>query len=330
MSINVADVVAQYGAFYKPGSDNQKNLRNMIYKAKETAALFQDRPSDDTIFRSNMASLTRVVQPFQKAYTPIGALTFKPNQFDLFKMKIDLQETPDDLEATYVGFLANVAEIERAKWPFVRWWLEQHVMPKAEEDLETAEYFGGVYAAPADGVAGAAGTSMNGIRKVIRGYATAGRTNLGNGAIATGAAADADADYCTQVEEFFEAIPSVFRSKLDLICVSPENLLKYRRGKRAKYGKDFNFLTNTGVSALLTLEDFPNVQVKGLESHAGSDLMWTSLPQNRIRALKKAALGNTMLVKEFAPRTVSAYTDWWEALNFEVPEFVFHNDQDLA
>jgi hypothetical protein len=58
--------------------------------------------------------------------------------------------------------------------------------------------------------------------------------------------------------------------------------------------------------------------------------MWTSLPQNRIRALKKAALGNTILVKEFAPRTVSAYTDWWEALNFEVPEFVFHNDQDLA
>lgn len=330
MSINVAQVVAQFGAYYKPGSDNQKNLKNMIYQAKETAALFQDRPTEDTIYRANLASLSRVIQPFQKAYTPISEIIFKPNQFDLFKLKIDLQETPDDLEATYLGFLANVAEIERAKWPFVRWWLEQHVMPKAEEDLETAEYFAGEYAAPAPGVAGAAGTSMNGLRKVIRGYATAGRTNLGNGAISTGAPAGDDADFCTQVEEFFEAIPSVFRSKMDTIILSPENELKYRKGKRAKYGKDLNFLTNTGVSALLTLEDYPSIKVKGLESHAGSDLMWTSMAINRIRPIKKAALGNTMLVKEFAPRTVSAYTDWWEALNFEVPEFVFHNDQDLA
>jgi hypothetical protein len=33
---------------------------------------------------------------------------------------------------------------------------------------------------------------------------------------------------------------------------------------------------------------------------------------------------------ESAKRVVSAYTDWWEVLNFEVPEFVFTNDQDLA
>lgn len=330
MSIEVAQVVAQYGAYYKPGSDNQKNLRNMIYKAKETAMLFQDRPTEDTIYRGNSASLNRVIQPFQKAFTPISTISFKPNQFSLFKLKIDLQETPDDLEATYLGFLANIAEVERAKWPFVKWWLEQHVMPKADEDLETAEYFGGVYQAPVDGVAGAAGTAMDGLRKVIRGYNIAGRTNLGNGAIATGAPAADDADFCTQVEGFFEGVPSVFRKKMDVICMSPENELKYRRGKRAKYGKDFNFLTNTGVSALLTLEDFPGVVVKGLESHAGSDLLWTSLANNRIRPTKKAAVSKTMLVKEFAPRTVSAYTDWWEALNFEVPEFVFHNDQDLA
>ncbi|WP_438946332.1 hypothetical protein [Sediminibacterium sp.] len=329
MSINVEDVVAQFGAFYKPGSDNQKNLRNMIYKPKETASFFQNRPSDDTIFRSNMAALTRVVQPFQKTFTPIGALTFKPNQFDLFQMKIDVQEAPDALVKTYVGFLGDIAEIDRSKWPFVRWFLEQHIMPKADEDLETLEYFAGVFAAPEEGVAGAAGTSMDGIRKVIRGYATAGRTNVGNGAISTGAPASDDADFCTQVEDFFEAIPSVFRKKLDIIFMSPENELKYRRGKRKKYGKDFNFVTNTGVSALLTLEDFPGIQVKGFESHAGSDLMWTSIPMNRIRALKKASLANTMLVKEYAPRTVSAYTDWFEALNFEVPEFVFHNDQDL-
>lgn len=330
MAIEVADVVAQFGAYYKPGSDNQKNLRDMLYKPSETAALFQARPSDDTIWRGTFASLNRIVQPFQKAFTPIGTIAFKPNQFSLFKLKIDLKETPDDIEATYLGFLGSLPEIERVNWPFVKWLIEKHVMPKKDEDLETNEYFSGVFAAPAPGVAGAAGTAMDGLRKVIRACNTAGRTNLGNGAIATGAAADDDADYCEQVEQFVESIPSLFRSKIDFVCMSKENKTKYRRGKRKKYGLQVNFMTGQGVSDLETIEDYPNIRVVGLESHTGSDLIWATMPANRIRPQKKAALANTMAVKEFAPREVSIYSDWWEALGFEVSEFLFHNDQDLA
>lgn len=330
MAIEVADVVAQFGAYYKPGSDNQKNLRDMLYKPSETAALFQPRPSDDTIWRGTFASMDRIVQPFQKAFTPLGTITFKPAEFSLHQLKIDMKETPDDLEATYVGFLTSVPEIERANWPFVKWLMEKHVMPKKEEDLEVYEYFKGVYAAPAPGVAGAAGTAMNGIRKFIRTYNTAGRTNLGNGAIATGAAADSDVDFCEQVEEFVESIPSVFRSKIDSVVMSKENRTKYRRGKRKKYGLQVNFLTGVGASDLDTIEDYPNISVMGLESHNGSDLMWATLAANRIRPQKKAALAKTMAVKEFSAREVSLYTDWWEVLGFEVPEFIFHNDQDLA
>lgn len=330
MAIDVADVVAQYGAFYKPGADNFLNLRNMIYKPADTAAHFQARPTEDTIYRGTLASLNRIIQPFQKAYTPIGDINFKPNQFDLFRLKIDIQETPDDLEATYLGFLTSIPNNERASWPFVRWYLENHVMPKKDEDLEVAEYFAGVHAAPAPGVAGAAGTSMDGLRKIIRGYNTAGRTNLGNGAIATGAAAADDVDFCTQVEQFVADMPTHFRKRIDKVFMSPDNELKYKRGKRKKYGRLESYLTGNNVSDLVTIEDFTNASVVGVESHAGSGLIWATIAANRIRPQKKASLANTMLVKEFAPRVVSAYTDWWEVLNFEVPEFIFHNDQDLA
>jgi hypothetical protein len=324
MALDVAAVIAQFGAHYKPGSDNQKNLRNMLYKVVETAQYFSNRPTTDTIWRGNLASLERIVQPFQKAYTPIGDMNFEPNEFSLFKIKIDKEEFPDELESTYLGFLADMEEVDRAKWPFVRWWMEQHIMPKKDEDLEQNEYFGGVYAAPANGVAGAAGTAMNGIRKVIRGYNAAGRLNLKNGPIVMGPVAGDPADYCTQVEEFVEAIPSLFRKKLDFIFMSPENELHYKKGKRKKYNTNYQ-----QASDLLTIEDFSNISVKGLESHSGSNLHWASIPANRIRPTKKAALANTMKV-ESAKRAVAAYTDWWEALNFEVPEFVFTNDQDLA
>lgn len=325
MSLTVTDVVTQFGAYYKPGSDNQKNLRNMIYKVIETAQYFSNRPTSDTIYRGTFASLSRIVQPFQKAFTNIGATTFKPNQFDLYHLKIDLQESPDDLEATYLGFLADMPENDRSKWPFVRWWMENHVMPKKDEDLETGEYYGGVYAAPTPGTAGAVGTAMNGVRKVIRGYNTDGRTNFTNGAIATGAAPASDEDVCTWVEEFVAALDIRVRAKVDFIFMNKDVELKYKRGKRIKYNTYYAQDTD-----LIKIADFPNASVKGLESHTGSELIWTSLKDNRIRPQKKASLADTMLVQQFAPRVVSAYTDWWEALNFEVPEFIFHNDQDLA
>lgn len=324
MSIDVSAVVSQFGAYYKPSSDNAKTLRDMMYQAAQTAALFQNRPTEDTIWRGNLATLERVVQPFQKAWTPVGAIEFTPNQFSLFNLKIDKEETPDDLEASYLGFLSAMPDNERSNWPFVRFLIEKHILPKKGEDLETVEYFGGVYAAPTPGTAGTAGTSMDGLHKVIKGYNTAGRTNLGNGAIATGAAASADADFCTQVEEFVEAIPSVFRKKVDVIAMSETLYRKYRRGKRAKYNINY-----AQASDLDIIEDCPNAKVVGLVSHEGSELMWATLAENRIRPIKKAALADTLKV-ESLKRSVYMYTNWWEALNFEVPEFVFHNDQDLV
>lgn len=328
MSIDVSDVVQDFGAFYKPGSDNAKNLRTMIYKPGKTATFFQLRPTEDTIWRGTLASIDRIIQPFQKTFSPISTTLFEPNEFPLYKLKIDLQETPDDLEATYLGFLADLPELDRAAWPFVRWWLENLIPPAKERDLELNEYFIGEYLAPpVPGTAGVVSTAMNGIRKIIRGYNTAGRTNLKNGAIVTGAFAGADADFCTQLEEFVEAIPSEIRSMIKNIFVKTDAATKYRRGKRDKYKLHVNYMDQ---STLATIEDYPTISVVGLDSMGASEMIWTSIPQNMIRPVKKASLKDQMKVQQFAPRVVSAYSDWWEVNNFEVPEFIFHNDNDLA
>ena len=326
MAINIADVVSQFGAYYIKNDTNMQRLRAMLYQPVETAKYFQERPGDDTVYRAVLSTLNRIVQPFQKAFTAIGTTTFKPNSFPLFKLKVDMTETPDDLEASYLGFLAAAQDLDRKNWPFIRWMVEVHVMGKIQEDLENNEYFAGVYAAPTSGTAGAAGTAMNGLRKVIRDYNTASRLNLGNGPIVTGAAAASAADFVTQVEEFVEDIPSLFRSRIDHIFMSKELQTKYRQGKRAKYNT--NYLQSTD---LLTLEDHSHISVVGLSSMsaASTGMYFATLKENRIRATKKAALANSMKI-ESAKRAVDLMTDWWEALNFEVPEFVFVNDQDLS
>lgn len=329
MSIDVSAVVAQFGAFYKPGSDNEKNLRKMLYERSNTAALFQDRPTADTIWRGTLASIERVVQPFQKAFTPIGGIVFTPNEFNLYKMKIDKSETPDDLESTFEGFLADMDSLDRAAWPFVRWLITEHIMPKKAEDLELNEYFLGEFAAPTPGTAGAVSTAMNGLRKVIRDYNTAARTNMGDGPIATGALAVDPADFCEQMEDFVEAMKPYFRKRFDSIVMSDTLARRYKRGKQKKYGLTVNFLSGKGMEDLATIEHQTNIKVVGVESMEGSELIFSTTKENRIRPVKKAALGSTMKV-ESLKREVFLLSDWLEALNFEVPDFVVHNDQDLA
>lgn len=324
MAIDVAAVKTQFGSYYIGNQANMKRLRSMLYQAAETAKYFQDRPGDDTIYRGVMSTLNRIVQPFQKAFTPIGTIVFEPNEFPLYKLKVDMSETPDDLEATYLGFLAAQPELDRAQWVFVRWLIEVHVMAKIQADLELNEYYKGVFTAPTAGTAGSAGTAMNGIRKVIRGYNTAGRLNLKNGPIVLGAVPAGKVAFCDYVETYADAIPSLFRDKIDYIFMSKELATRYKRGKREKYNINY-----AQTADLMTVEDYPNIKVVGLESMNGSSLIWTTIPENRVRPTKKASLANTMKI-ESAKRVVDLLTDWWEALNFEVPEFVFINDQDLV
>lgn len=319
--INVAAVVAQFGAYYLKNPENLARLRNMLYQKVETIQYFQNRPTSDTVYRCTQASLDRVVQPFQKTWTPIGTLTFLPNVIQLYKLKIDKEETPDDLEATYEGFLADMNDLDRANWPFVKWFMENHIMPAKQRDLEMNEYFKGVYAAPVTGVAGPAGTAMNGLEKTLSDYAIGGRSHMGSGPVATGVPSTDAVAWCTQVETFAEGINTLITDDCDNIFMSRTLARRYIRGRRIKYNSVYK-----QEADMVTVEDHTNLSIVGLKSHEGSNLIWTTTPANRIRPTKKAVLADTMKI-ESVKRSVAMFTDWWEALNFEVPEFVVTNDQ---
>ncbi len=328
MSIDITAVVNQFGSYYEKNPDNMKRLSSALYKPSETEAFFAARPQDSTVYKAVHSKMSRVLQGFQKKYTPLGGVTFLPNETSLFKLKVDLTETPDDLESTYLGFLAEQADLDRANWLFIRWMLENHVIPRMKQDMEENEIFQGVYAAPADGVAAAAGTALNGIRFHIRSFATSGRLGDGKGPIALGDIPGDDVDFCTYVEEFVEKIPALIRRQVDYIFMSLELETKYIKGRKRKYGREFNFVTSQDTA---TIENFNNISVKGLASmsHANSSMIWTTLSANRVRPTKKAALQDTFKI-ESAKRTVDMYTDFWTVPFFDIPELVFSNDKDLA
>lgn len=315
MAIDVSDVIAEYGNYYLNHGQNQNDLMQKLHRPSVTAEQFLTLPTNDTVVRKGTSAMDRVLQPFQKAFTPIGTLEFAPNRIDLFNMKVDKMEYPDDIVDSWVGFLEGMNEVERERWPFVRWMLEVHVLEQAREDFELNEVWGGAYAAPTPGTAGATGTAMDGIKTIMN--ANAAKINT----IATGAAPDAVEDVCTWVEDFFTQIEKEHRKRITKVYLNEDLHLKYRQGKRKKYNMAYAMDTN-----LDSLLDFPQAQVVGLPSMGTDETLWCTLEANKIRPIKRAQFAN-FKVGSYSPRAVSVFGDWWTVCSFARMESVFRNDQ---
>ena len=189
---------------------------------RETTKYATQIKTDDTVYRLAKSTISSLVQSFQKSFTPKGDVTFTPYPIELFKMKVDMEIYPDDIEDNWLGFLASNS-LTRKDWPLIRYILESHAFGKIAEDMELNEYYKGVYAAPTPGVAGANGTAMDGLKKTLQ---SAGISRL------TMAALDAATIY-DQIEAAFEQISEVYQTTEMVVCVAPKWARAFLKDKRS-------------------------------------------------------------------------------------------------
>ncbi|MFC6999581.1 hypothetical protein [Rufibacter roseus] len=315
--MNIADIITEFGAYYLNSGQNTARLLQLLHRPSTTDTVLTPFFTDDTIYRASQSKMGRVLQPFQKAWTPINDLTFVAIAIEQFKMKIDTQEYPDDLEGTWLGFLAGDG-IKREEWPFIKWFVEIHLLPQAKEDYEMFEVYHGVYAAPTNGVAGPAGTSMNGLRKAINDQVTAGRIDpIVLGAVPTDPLALVD-----YIEAFSDQINKAYWKIPMQLCVNETIERNYYRGCDEKYGKDTNHKELGGKVK------YANLTVIGLPSMDGSDKIWAT-PKNNVLKLGKKTQNMKAMNIQAVDRLVKLFTDWWSGVGILVPEIVFTNDVDL-
>jgi hypothetical protein len=291
---------------------------SQIFEKSETEMQFQRRVTENTVLRKATAEQTRVLQAFQKAFTPLGTTTFKPRPIQLYRLKIDCQETPDDLVESWLGFLTD-NKLDRKTWPFIRWWIEKLIIPQSQEDWEMQEIYKGVFSEPTPNVANAAGANVNGIKKQINDWIDDGDITP----IVTGALSEDPETFVDQVEDFYKSIPKKYQTNVKSICISRDNKTKFKEGMRAKYNVNWN-----QVGDLVKLIDY-DVMVKGLASMDGSDKLIATFPFNMAAGIKAPENENVFQV-ENVDRTVKIYTDFWKGIGFWVPEWIFTNDQDLS
>ena len=314
MSITTAAIIAEYGAYYQDAGQNKKRILTMLSQGRQITGLATPIKTDDTIFRLANATFRSLVQPFQKTFTQKGGVEIVPNEIRQFRFKIDDEFMPDELYATWLGFL-TAKQVDRKEWPFVKWLIEVYYNRQIDQDMELNEYYKGVYAAPVAGVAGADGTGMNGLKKLIQEGVDAGTINPVNiGPLTTESIFD-------QVEEFTDKIAEVYQGIPMDICMSQHWAKKYLQDKRAQgfYQRKSDKEVNLDV-------DFTPQTVKGLACMVGTNDIFCTPSENFLHISPATITKNTFKLEE-SKRSVAVLGDWSEGLGFGINQAVWTNIQ---
>jgi putative N-acetylmannosamine-6-phosphate epimerase len=201
----------------------------------------------------------------------------------------------------------------------VKFWLEQLVLPQSQADWENFEVFKGVVGAITSGTATDAGTQVNGIRQLLRVANAASKTNK----VVLGAPPTDPVLFVEYMETFYKSIPELHRNVLDGFSMSTTLRDRFKEGMRKKYNSNY-----AQVGSLVTIID-SSVQVGGYASHAGSDMIWTTIKGNKALGVKKPQ-NETVFKIEESKREVVAMTDFYKGLGFWYYPYVYHNDRDLV
>lgn len=308
MAINKADIVAEYGAYYITGGQNESRLKRLLLFGRETTKIATKVKTMDTVYRLAQSVITSLVQAFQKTFTPKGDVTFTPNPIQLFKLKVDMEIYPDDIEDNWLGFLASNS-LTRKEWPLIRYILESHVFGKIDEDMELHEYYKGVYQLPTPGAAGVSGQSMDGLKVTLK---SDGINRL------TMAPLDTSTIY-DQVEAAFDQISEVYQNTEMVVAMSPKWKRAFLKDKRSLG----NYVID-GPDKINNKLDFAPAEIIGLPSMINTDDIWITPKSNFLHATKKGENAAKVNIEE-SKRCVNIMTDWWEGLGFGIKEIVWTN-----
>ncbi|MFA5816647.1 MAG: hypothetical protein WC865_13615 [Bacteroidales bacterium] len=310
--MDVQEIISAFGAYYENSGQNKARVKTMLTQGQVTPGICMPVKTDDTVFKLAKLSMQRIVQPFQKGWTPRNAAAITPNEIRLFHFKVDEDIWPDDVEATWLGFLESES-LTRKDWPLVKYLIETGYIPQINQDMELFEYGKGIYAAPTPGESGITGSSMDGfVIQLQRGVDNETINSVPLGAL------DKDTIY-DQIEQFVDGITQVYQGIPMSVFMSQTWRKHYLRNKREN-GHYFR----TSDKEIDESIDFTNQRVVELPCLNGTDVIFATPKENILHLTKKSANKTRFSIEE-SKREVSFLCDWWEGMGFGMNAAVWTN-----
>ncbi len=322
-TITTTDIVTQYGAYYLDHGQNQNDIMRSILRTRTLPTFAQRRYTANDVWRLSTAEMTNVLQPFHKTTSHKGNVTFAPKKIELQKVKVDQLISPDDVEETWLGFLASLESGTRAKWPIVRYIWEVLLAEKAQADYEEADWDGDETAAPGGGTAGSHLHIYDGLKKLVDDGITAGDINdvtlTNNPAVST--------EVFAAVEEFIAGLPQHWAGRQVDILMPQTMQLSYLRDKRNTHGQ---VVTYTNEAQNVAIDFRPNWRIVpfGGMDVAGDNYIIATPRLNLIHALKTD--GWRMEAPQVTGRQVLMLADWFEGIGFADDRLVYAYQGDAS
>lgn len=314
-TLTISDIISEYGKFYVNGGQNEKSILKLMKQPAVTPSHAVPILTENTQYQFATSHFGSKVQQFQKEFTPKGDDEFKPNTIQLRQGKVDYSFYPDDLTESWMGFLSSLDEGERAKWPSVRYMIENNILPQIPHDMELQAYGKGVYVAPTKGTPGTASGVLDGLVKTTTDGLANGDAPMNNVVIS-------DVPTLANGVEFIEKIlRSIDPIYLDNFKIKVFSDPVYVRNYQGNYRDRFNQSTVYNDDRTLKIDFHPNVELVALPSLAGTKTIIATPAENFVYVRRKNGINAPVIQAD--KREVIIMTDWWEALGFGYNELVW-------
>ena len=324
-TLSVAQIIADYGAYYENAGQNKARLLNGLMQPSVTLQIpgIRHIKTNDTIYRLANPIFAKVLQGFQKQFTPNGNLDFHPNEIRQCHVKVDFEVEPHDIEATWLGFLAGDSSKNIEDWGICRYILEEYISKQVEDDKETDAIYKGVYSAPTPGTANTPSDTMDGLKvQLINGAADSQYPIHVVNSLGTYDPDDAF-DY---IEAFCNEISPLHKSRLNGLTIfcAEDIVTDYLRVKRNR--GFYNISTDTELSTRI---DFTKINLRGIPSMNGTTDIFATVTPN-ILHLNKRDFNAASIDVQKVDRVVKFLIDWWEAVGFGCNDLVWATEETVT
>lgn len=329
MSIVKTALDAAFGAYYNKQGTNKDLLKKFIAPSEFEAEWAPVVQTDQTVARKSTVEIGDVLQAFQKGLTPDAAVTFTPIEKALSKVKYEVAIDPDDIEQSFVGFMANVDTNDRSKWDITRYVGEELLINKGRENWDLGAVYKGVYVAPTIGTAGTVAGSHNGLGYQIAADITATTITPVNGPASWSTTAST---FVTEVMAWIEAVKAVsatnrvlVETKCDKIFMAPELRDRFAQGCAAAYGYNYGLTGNSMIGFPKSVRvPYSNLFIVGVNSMIGRNRVVMTFAENRYSQIKRKNSEQIFGI-DISGRSLTLYADFWKQTSYWIPQYVFVN-----
>jgi hypothetical protein len=331
-TIDITALSSTLRSYFKP----QLGLKDMK-QALMVPATFDAKwatlvPTQSEVAQMIKSDIGDVLQRFQVALTPqSGNVTFVPNERKLSKIKIEKEFSPDDIEGSYMAFMAKDTN-KKEDWPITAYITKVLMVAKYRENWNLRVVYKGIEAPVVVGTAGTVEGTHDGLGIQITNDIDASViTPVNSGAVPTD-----PLDVVDWVRDWILAVKAtsslnryiVENFCQDIFC-DQATVDLYAAGLVEKYGVNFA-LTGQSLKGKVTVVDIPqtNLRLVGDSAMQGEDRLIMTPDWNRYNLIKNPNSESNFGI-DISGRVLTPYADFWRQLSYWDGSYMFVNELSM-